>query len=191
MAFKIACFSKKSSGSEGFSLKPLKPPAAGGSATKTPVCDTSYTIELHRLVTPVHSHTSPNFDIFTCNFGKPDHGFRSSILRYLCSTKVPLSKISDYDIASNLWFAPPPPIKNSSYAYGRGVMQPGKRLSAKPWLTKGLLKLIRTKNKMFNEKICKVRGRGVKHNSEKIVQYKKFHYLLNRAIPKAKQLILQ
>ena len=70
-------------------------------------------------------------------------------------------------------------------------MQPEKQLSAKPWLTKGLLKLIRTKNKMFNEKICKVIGRGVKHNSEKLVQYKKFRNLLNRAIPKAKQLILQ
>ena len=31
--------------------------------------------------------------------------------------KVPFLKISDDVIACDLWFAPPPPIKNPGYAY--------------------------------------------------------------------------
>ena len=50
---------------------------------------------------------------------KPGHGFWSSILRYLCLTKIPLSKISDDFIAFDFWFAPP--IKNPGYAYARGM----------------------------------------------------------------------
>ena len=42
-------------------------------------------------------------------------------IRYICPTKIPLSKISNDFIACDFCFAPPPPIKNPGYANARGM----------------------------------------------------------------------
>ena len=74
-------------------------------------------------------NTSPKLDICTFSLlvfalslyqisGKvpTGYGFRSSILRYLCPTKIIFLRISDDVIACDFWFGLP--IKNPGYAYG-------------------------------------------------------------------------
>ena len=75
----------------------------------------------------------------------------------------------------------------NSHAPLRHATRKEKQLKAKPWLTKELLKSIRSKNRMFKQ-VCKTRKRGDDRNSEETVQYKKYHNLLNRAISESKQL---
>ena len=121
---KIAFFSKNLQKlPSGWGLCPQTPIAIGGwgLCPQTPACDTfEYTSLLN---------TSSKLDFYTFqqlvfalsiyqNPGKvpSGYGFRSSILRYLCPTKITVSKISDDVIACDLWFGSPP-IKNPGYAY--------------------------------------------------------------------------
>ena len=58
----------------------------------------------------------PKLGIFAVNFDKLDHGFWSSILRYLCSLKSFFFKNFWWRHCTNLWFGTHP-IKNPGYAY--------------------------------------------------------------------------
>ena len=61
----------------------------------------------------------------------------------------------------------------NSHAPLRHATRKEKRLKAKTWLTKGLLKLIRTKNILFKQ-ICKIRRYDDERSSEETVQYKTY-----------------
>ena len=97
----------------------------GGSVPRSP--------SLIRLNKLIYLHKSPNLDIFIFNFWFKPIPFRK--LSVKCQSKPRLlifhstislsnknfsSKISDDFIARDFWFAPPP-IKNSGYAYARGM----------------------------------------------------------------------
>ena len=71
----------------------------------------------------------------------------------------------------------------NSHAPLRHATRKEKRLKAKPWQTKRLLKSIHAKNRMF-KRVRQNRDRGDDPSSEEIVQYKNNRNLLNRAISK-------
>ena len=118
--------SKNFPASRGEAPRTPKAPEAGGFAPTPP--------SVIRLSCTTLFNTSPSLDIFILKFRKPDHGFWSSILRYLCPTKFLFQKFL-MTLMHVICDLPPPP---KSKILASPMRQQGHLKSATP--TKAILK---------------------------------------------------